>query len=260
MIAKKTIETRMFSGTTKGFQTWYDRVGDKWLANAPTVLNEETPVRLEYINRMVGPVAGLKFLDLGLGGMGTLSNSLARQGADIIAIDQHDQTLKLAETEAKRAALPVDFQIANFKNLPFPDNFFDLVYGFDILEHAGPDMDSWLQEICRVLKPGGSFIYNMPNRTPISFIMIIIIFERVIKLNPVGHHNFKWFWKPAQFRAILERNGLLSRDQTGFMNLKPKLIAGLNVLTRQGAPGGFKLGRDFSLVYVGKADKSISPA
>jgi hypothetical protein len=39
------------------------------------------------------------------------------------------------------------------------------------------------------------------------------------------------------------------------MNKQPKPIAGINVLTRKGAPGGFKLGKDDSLVYVGYAEK-----
>jgi 2-polyprenyl-3-methyl-5-hydroxy-6-metoxy-1,4-benzoquinol methylase len=127
------------------------------------------------------------------------------------------------------------------------------VYAFDLLEHAGPRLDRWLSEIRRVLKPGGVFLYNMPNRTLTSRLMLIFIFERVIKLNPPGHHNFDWFMKPEEFQTALARNGLTHRDQIGFMNLKPKPIAGLSVLTRQGAPGGFKLGKDDSLVYVGNA-------
>jgi 2-polyprenyl-6-hydroxyphenyl methylase/3-demethylubiquinone-9 3-methyltransferase len=249
-------ENRPDTRKAPGYETWFDRVGESWLANAPTVLKEETPVRLQYFHKVLSQgVKGLKMLDLGLGGMGTIAESLAREGAQITVIDSHRHTLELAQAHARKAQLDITFQQAENAKLPFADASFDVIYCFDMLEHAGPALDSWLSEVRRVLKPGGAFIYNCPNRTPVSKIMIIYIFEQVIRLNPPGHHNFNWFMKPEELRAAFARNGLTHQHQIGFMNKLPKPLAGMSVLTRQGAPGGFKLGKDDSLVYVGYATR-----
>lgn len=45
--------------------------------------------------------------------------------------------------------------------LPFPDNYFDLVFALDIMEHVERD-DLMIQEIRRVLRPGGCLIATVP--------------------------------------------------------------------------------------------------
>ena len=47
--------------------------------------------------------------------------------------------------------------------LPFRDRSFDVVMSFDVFEHI-PDSDAHLREVVRVLKPGGSYVLQTPNR------------------------------------------------------------------------------------------------
>jgi SAM-dependent methyltransferase len=47
--------------------------------------------------------------------------------------------------------------------LPFPDASFDLVISLDVLEHI-PDTDAHLSEVARVLRPGGSYLIQTPNK------------------------------------------------------------------------------------------------
>jgi ubiquinone/menaquinone biosynthesis C-methylase UbiE len=56
----------------------------------------------------------------------------------------------------------------NIKNCPaekldFPDNFFDIVFTNEVMEHVQDDQLA-AQEAIRVLKPGGKFIIFTPNR------------------------------------------------------------------------------------------------
>lgn len=48
-------------------------------------------------------------------------------------------------------------------NLPFPDSTFDLVFSRYVLEHV-TEPTSFAQEISRVLKPGGQFLFLTPSK------------------------------------------------------------------------------------------------
>src|SRR5918911_727457 len=47
--------------------------------------------------------------------------------------------------------------------LPFPNASFDIVVSFDVLEHI-PDTDAHLAEVSRVLRPGGAYLIQTPNK------------------------------------------------------------------------------------------------
>jgi len=55
----------------------------------------------------------------------------------------------------------VDFEVADFLALPFPDGTFDCVYADNVLEHAF-DVDATLAEVRRVLADGGTLIAAIP--------------------------------------------------------------------------------------------------
>ena len=52
-------------------------------------------------------------------------------------------------------------------NLTFDKDSFDLVISSDVMEHVH---DSWkgFEEVVRVLKPGGAYIFTIPVRLPLS--------------------------------------------------------------------------------------------
>jgi SAM-dependent methyltransferase len=53
--------------------------------------------------------------------------------------------------------------VASQGQLPFPAHSFDLVMSFDVVEHL-PDVDAHFQEVKRLLKADGRYIFQTPNK------------------------------------------------------------------------------------------------
>lgn len=64
--------------------------------------------------------------------------------------------------ELQRQAPNAEFRTATVPPLPFDDNTFDFVISFQVVEHIEQDA-LFVQEVHRVLRPGGRFIVTTPN-------------------------------------------------------------------------------------------------
>ena len=67
----------------------------------------------------------------------------------------------IAESRRWHGELPI--QAVDGVGLPFPDASFDVVLSFDVFEHI-PDSDGHLAEVRRVLRPGGYYLMQTPNK------------------------------------------------------------------------------------------------
>lgn len=99
-------------------------------------------------------VKGRRVLDVGCG-TGIGSSLLLELGAEMVdAIDHRPAVLELGRMKHARAGL--DFHVMFWEELDFPAETFDVVV---CLDPASPVTDpSLLQEVKRVLKPGGEYI------------------------------------------------------------------------------------------------------
>lgn len=92
---------------------------------------------------------------------------------------------------------------------PFEDGFFDLVVAGEIIEHIY-DTDFFLEEIRRVLKPGGHLIISTPNIASLGRrIFLLFGVNPIIELSPnepesSGHIRYFTF---KTFKKILEKHG-----------------------------------------------------
>ncbi len=112
---------------------------------------------------------GMKVLDVGCG-RGEILLHCARLGADVYGIDYAPVAMQLSNKLVQRSTeeeltAKLGLYQADAKNLPFPTGYFDRVLMFDVVEHLHPwELDQALQEVYRVLKPGGMFIvHTAPN-------------------------------------------------------------------------------------------------
>lgn len=101
-------------------------------------------------------------LEIGCG-FGIVSSLLAalRPDLKVYAIDITKDHISLWRTLKKYRGFFIN---GSAIDLPFPNNSFDVVISFGVMEHVGND-NKFLSEIYRVLKAGGiNFMFNLPNR------------------------------------------------------------------------------------------------
>jgi O-antigen/teichoic acid export membrane protein/SAM-dependent methyltransferase len=103
-------------------------------------------------------------------GCGTATDLLqfARGGSRVIGIDITPRSIEIARKRFEVYNLDGAFAIGDAENLAFPDHSFDLVYSFGVLHHT-PNTERAIQEIRRVLRPGGQAIVMLYNRTSLYY-------------------------------------------------------------------------------------------
>lgn len=100
-----------------------------------------------------------KVLDLGCG-TGLSTSMLGRLAGEVNGVDISPIFIKTAEK--KRRATNIKFTCADILNLPFPDESYDVVSSFLLIEHIY-DIPQALSEMARVAKKGGLIIILSPN-------------------------------------------------------------------------------------------------
>lgn len=109
-------------------------------------------------------VRGKKILDVGCGIGSFILSVLDWQPLEAIGIDVTIADVNTAAEHVKREG--VRFQISSALELPFPDESFDTVTSWEVLEHIPRNTEGrFFAEIYRVLKPGGKFYLSTPHRT-----------------------------------------------------------------------------------------------
>jgi 2-polyprenyl-3-methyl-5-hydroxy-6-metoxy-1,4-benzoquinol methylase len=134
---------------------------------------------------------GQRLLDLGCG-PGEASVVCARVGYDVYGFDICTDNIAIAEKLARKHGLAdqIHFSVQAAENLDYPNEYFDLVLGIDILHHV--EIDRAVRECLRVLKPGGIAVFKEWVEAP--------VFDRIRKT--------------ALFRLLFPRGKSLSRHIT----------------------------------------------
>lgn len=97
-----------------------------------------------------------RVLELG-GGLGTDLAQFAQAGADVTDYDLSLGHLEHAQENFALRGLAGEFLHGDAEELPFPESSFDLVYSNGVIHHT-PDTQRVVDEMHRVLRPGGKVI------------------------------------------------------------------------------------------------------
>ncbi len=234
----------------------YNAQGDIWW-KPDTVLHllksSVNPWRVGYMSRTLKKLGidpnGKAALEVGSGG-GILTEEIARMGFTITGIDPAEQSVVTASNHAKASGLTIKYEQGSGENLPYANASFDCVFCCDVLEHV-KDLPKVVSEISRVLKPGGVFFYDTLNRTFVSKMVAIKIWQewKWWAFMPPNLHVWEMFIKPNEIRELLETNGLNWKEHKGSSpNVSiPKMLGYL----RKRAKGEWtfeELGKKFWLV------------
>ena len=169
-------------------------------------------------------LAGATLADIGCGG-GLLAESLSRLGARVTAIDLSAAMIEVARLHqadcaqvSAPAAVPVpsiDYQLSSVAELArtAPAQF-DVVCCMELAEHV-PDPGALLQDLARLLRPGGALFISTINRNLRSFLAAILAAEYLLKLLPRGTHEYARLIRPAELARAARRAGLELHDVQG---------------------------------------------
>lgn len=238
---------------------FYDQSANSWWQKEAKVyaLYYLNPLRFEYFDRHIKSWQGLKVLDVGCGG-GFSCEYIAARGSKVFGIDRSLTCINAAIAHAAGSGLAIDYQCGLAENLPYPENYFDVVLCVDVLEHI-TDPKQAITEIYRVLKPGGVFCFDTINRTFKSWLIMIWLLEEVLKEIPQGIHDWQKFIKPEELTTLMQKAGFINIDIQGFNLFGENLGENLAAYWRYKKTGDFRVGfnKNTSVMYIGKAEKKV---
>ena len=242
---------------------WYDDLGDDWWDPRGPVaaLHDFNEARTAYatpiIRRALPEVAHPRVLDVGAGG-GLFSASLAAAGCEAVGLDASHPSLRAARRHTASLGAPTapSYVAGDALRLPFADGSFDAAVCSEVLEHVSSPA-ALISAVARVLRPGGVFCFDTPNRTWFARLGLITVAE-TIGWAPRGTHDYEQFLTPDELRDQLSRAGLHLRELRGFSLRRNPVAAAFGYLRRRDA-GGFQLSDDLRLVITGYAEKPTPP-
>ena len=124
-----------------------------------------------------------KVLEVGVG-LGTDLKQYAKNGAICYGTDLTEGAIDETRKHLEIYGLKANLQSMDAEDLKFEDNTFDLVYSFGVLHHT-PDTQKSIDEIYRVLKPGGKAIIMLYSKTWQHYLI------RVLYAGIIGRELFR---------------------------------------------------------------------
>ncbi len=89
-------------------------------------------------------------------GTGLFSVRLAKEGFNVIGLDQNSHMLAQAICKSKRQVCPFQGILALAEQLPLSDSSISVMFSTNAIHHF--DFQTHFQEVNRVLRPGGSYV------------------------------------------------------------------------------------------------------
>ena len=137
----------------------------------------------------------------------------SQQGARVYGIDISEPTLFQARAAFDRDPNGLRGAVADTRDLPFRDASFDAVYSMGTIEHFD-ETERAVEEMARVLKPGGRAIVGVPNRYDPFLRPLFVTALQALGLYAYGHEKS---YSRRALREMLERAGFVVVAETAIL-------------------------------------------
>jgi 2-polyprenyl-6-hydroxyphenyl methylase/3-demethylubiquinone-9 3-methyltransferase len=225
----------MSTGTVSAAEVGkFDRLASRWWdPNGPMQpLHRMNPARIGWIEGLLhGPT---RILDVGCGA-GLAAEAFARHGHDVLGIDAAGEAIEVARAHAAVQGLHLAYRSCLAEDLVAEGLRFPVVTALEVIEHV-PDPAGFVRVLAALLEPGGLLVLSTLNRTRRSWLTAKLGAEYVLRMLPVGTHDWKSFITPAELAWMLRSAGLLVGQTTGLL---------ADPLT-----GQWRTGRDMAVNYM----------
>lgn len=206
-------------------------------------LHRINPLRLDYVQQRADGLFGKRVLDVGCGG-GILSESMAREGAQVTGLDMGGEPLQVARLHALESGVKVEYRQETVEQHALTHaQSYDVITCMEMLEHV-PDPASVVRACARLVKPGGHVFFSTINRNAKAWLMLIVGAEYVARMVPRGTHDIKKFIRPAELLSWVDSTDLRERHISGLH---------YNPLTDR-----FKLGANVDVNYMLHTRREVS--
>jgi ubiquinone/menaquinone biosynthesis C-methylase UbiE len=166
-----------------------------------------------------GDFKGKRVLEIGTG-IGTDGLQFQTNGARYVGIDLTLAGQRLAKEQFGLAGCESNVMVGNAEILPLAGDYFDHIYSFGVIHHS-PSTETIVNEMFRVLKPGGTFCVMIYNRSSINYYLEIMFLRKL----------FRWLLYPAFMPKFLSR--LLRLDRNKLETHRRILLSKRNVTKQE---------------------------
>lgn len=119
-----------------------------------------------------------KVLEIGLG-QGADSMQIVKRGARYNGIDLTPESVRRVKQRFEISEIPYESVIeGSATNIPFDANTFDIVYSHGVIHHS-PHIQQIVEEIRRVLKPGGEAVIMLYHKNSFNYHVSIKLMRRM---------------------------------------------------------------------------------